>query len=139
MRMILPTLPVKDVRASRAFFAALGFGFGEPHGARDRACVIVDGGIRVMLVEERRFRAFIAGEEQPRGVPEGLLCLSCDTREQVRDLGARACAAGASAWKAPQDLGVLYGESFRDLDGHVWELLWMGVVAQAPASSAVAA
>jgi predicted lactoylglutathione lyase len=23
------------------------------------------------------------------------------------------------------DMGFMYGESFRDLDGHVWELMWM--------------
>ena len=25
----------------------------------------------------------------------------------------------------PQDHGFMYGHAFQDLDGHVWELMWM--------------
>jgi predicted lactoylglutathione lyase len=68
-----------------------------------------------------------------------LLALSCDSKEEVQELAAKARAAGAGAWKDPIDMGVMYGESFRDLDGHVWELVWMDVEAAAQGGVGAAA
>jgi predicted lactoylglutathione lyase len=60
---------------------------------------------------------------------EVLVCLSADSREAVDELCDKALSAGAEAWKDPQDHGVMYGRSFRDLDGHGIEVMWMDVQA----------
>jgi uncharacterized protein len=127
MRMIFPNLPVKDVQASRAFFSALGFGFNEQFCDETTAALVIEENIIVMLMEEAKFLGFIKGEIAPRDVTESLLALSCESKDEVLELGAKARAAGAEAWKDPQDYGFMYGESFRDLDGHVWEIMWMDV------------
>lgn len=57
------------------------------------------------------------------------MCLSADSREAVDELCDKALGAGAEAWKDPQDHGVMYGRSFRDLDGHGIEVMWMDVQA----------
>jgi predicted lactoylglutathione lyase len=44
---------------------------------------------------------------------------------------SKAVAAGGTTWKAPQDYGFMYGHSFRDLDGHIWEHIWMDPAALA--------
>jgi predicted lactoylglutathione lyase len=131
--MIFPNLPVKDVQASRAFFGALGFAFNEQFSDEQTASVVIAENITVMLLEEEKFRSFIVGEIADPSTTETLLALSCDSRDEVVDLGAKARAAGATAWKDPQDHGFMYGESFRDLDGHVWELMWMDPEAAAEA------
>ena len=42
----------------------------------------------------------------------------------------RAAAAGGVADPAPrQDHGFMYGRSFEDPDGHIWEVMWMDVAA----------
>ncbi|WP_026910237.1 VOC family protein [Patulibacter minatonensis] len=125
MRMIFPNLPVTDVKASRAFFSALGFGFNEQFCDETTACLVIEENIMVMLIEEEKFRTFIKGDIAPRDVTESMIALSCDSKDEVLDLAGKAKAAGAEAWKDPQDYGFMYGESFRDLDGHVWELMWM--------------
>jgi predicted lactoylglutathione lyase len=43
-----------------------------------------------------------------------------------------ALAAGGTTYNAPQDHGFMYGHGFQDLDGHVWELMWMDPAAVPP-------
>jgi predicted lactoylglutathione lyase len=125
MRMIFVNLPVADVQASRAFFAALGFGFNEMFSDETTASVVIEENITAMLLQTEKVQGFIQTENAPRDTTEVLLALSCDSKEHVQELGAKARAAGAGEWKEPMDMGFMYGESFRDLDGHVWELMWM--------------
>ena len=41
------------------------------------------------------------------------------------NLVKKAVAAGGKAPRAPQDHGFMYGHGFEDLDGHIWEPMWM--------------
>ena len=56
-------------------------------------------------------------------------CLSCDSRQEVDELIAKAVAAGGATLEEPQDHGFMYGQSFKDIDGHLWELMWMDAAA----------
>jgi len=124
--MIFVNLPVKDLDASKAFFTALGFAFNPQFTDQTAACMVVEENISVMLLTEARFRDFITGEiSDATRATEVLTCLSADSRAQVDELTARAMAAGAKPWKPVMDYGFMYGSSFQDLDGHVWELMWM--------------
>ena len=58
-------------------------------------------------------------------VTEALLALSCDSREAVDALVARAVAAGGAAPNAAEDHGFMYDHGFEDLDGHMWGVFWM--------------
>jgi predicted lactoylglutathione lyase/quercetin dioxygenase-like cupin family protein len=132
-RMIFFNLPVRDAQESRAFYEALGFGVNEDFSDEQTACVVVDERIMVMLLDEAKFRTFIKNEIAPRDTTETTLALSCESRDEVIELAGRAKAAGAGAWNDPMDMGFMYGESFRDPDGHVWELMWMDAAAAAGA------
>ena len=87
--------------------------------------MIVDDNIFVMMLAEDRFRDFINGEIADPGTTEQIICLAADSREQVDELHDKAIAAGATAWKPKMDAGPMYGASFQDLDGYVWELMHM--------------
>ena len=126
MRMIFVNLPVKNVKDSRAFFNALGFEFNHQYSDHQTACMVVDQNIFVMLLEEARFRDFINGEiSDATKTTEVLTCLSAESKEQVDQTIAKAIAAGGKRWKPILEQGPMYGGSFQDLDGHVWELMYM--------------
>ena len=126
MRMLFLNLPVRDLEASKRFFAELGFQFN-PRFSDDRAaCMIVDENILVMLLVEERFRDFVNGEiADGPATTEAIVGLSAESPEQIDELVAKAIAAGGKPWKPVMEEGPMYAGSFQDLDGHVWELMYM--------------
>jgi len=126
MRMIFVNLPVKNLKASKEFFGKLGFEFNPQFTNEEAACMVVDQNIFVMLLVESRFKDFINGEiSDATKATEVLTCLSADSKEQVDEMVAKAIAAGGKPWKPTFGQGPMYGGSFQDLDGHVWEVMHM--------------
>ena len=125
-KQIFVNLPVKDLERTKSFFGQLGFGF-EPKFTNDAAaCMPVGENIFVMLLTEPFFKGFTdkAICDAQRNT-EVLVCLSCDSRAEVDALVAKARAAGGRIPRDPQDHGFMYGHSFEDPDGHIWELVHM--------------
>ena len=54
-----------------------------------------------------------------------LICISADSREAVDEITDKALAAGGREPREKQDYGFMYGRSFEDPDGHIWEPMWM--------------
>jgi predicted lactoylglutathione lyase len=126
MRMIFVNLPVENLAASRAFFTALGFEFNSDFSDASCACMVVDRNIFVMLLVRERFGHFVIGRiADATAGTEVITCLSAKSREEVDETVARAIAAGGRPWQPPVEDGPMYGGSFQDLDGHVWELVHM--------------
>lgn len=123
---IFINLPVADLPKSMAFFKALGFSHN-PHFTDDNgACIIISDTIFVMLLTHARFRDFTPKDVcDTNKAAEVLLTLSCESREQVNDLVAKAIAAGGSTQDEPEDYGFMYTHSFVDPDGHGWGLVHM--------------
>ncbi|MBG6076731.1 putative lactoylglutathione lyase [Polaromonas sp. CG_9.11] len=87
----------------------------------------------VMLLVENFFRPFTTKKIcDARRHTEVLICLACDRREQVTDRVDQAIAAGATTPNPPQDHGFMYPHGFQDLDGHLWELMYMDARAMPP-------
>jgi uncharacterized protein len=132
MRSIFVNLPVADVAVSRSFFTALGFTVNEQFSDENTACVVIEQNIYAMLMTPTRFADFVDGEiADAKKSTEVLLALSAESREDVDRLRATALAHGGSEWKPNQDHGFMYGASFADPDGHVWEVVWMDPAAVA--------
>jgi uncharacterized protein len=125
MRMIFINLPVKDLSRSMAFFKALGFGHNPDYSDETAACIVISESIYAMVLTEPKFQGFIHGEIAAPDVTEVLLCLSCEGKDELLAMKAAALANGGAAWKPDNDLGFMYGASFKDPDGHVWELVHM--------------
>jgi predicted lactoylglutathione lyase len=133
-RQVFINLPVKDLPKSKAFFEGLGFRFNPQFTNEQGACmVIAEGASYAMLLVEPFFQGFtrkpIADAWKSTEV---LTCLSCESREEVDELVRKAIAAGGSAPNPVQDHGFMYGHGFEDLDGHVWEVMWMDPAATPP-------
>jgi predicted lactoylglutathione lyase len=125
-RMIFVNLPVRSIEASRQFFGRLGFGFNPQFSDEHVGCMVVDDNIFVMLLEEARFKDFVNGEVcDAHQATEVLTCLSAASREEIDATVRTALEAGGKPWKEPLQEGPMYGWSFQDPDGHVWELIHM--------------
>lgn len=123
---IYVNLPVKNLERSKSFFSGLGFTFNPQFTNDQGACMVVSDDIYVMLLDERFFQTFtnkpVADASK---VTEVLICLSCESREKVDELVARALAADGKAPREAQDHGFMYQHGFEDLDGHIWELAYI--------------
>ena len=123
---IFVNLPVKDLDKSKAYFAKLGYTFNAQFTDETAACMVISDTIYAMLITHARFADFtskaIANSSK---TTEVLIALSCESKEEVAKIAGMAIAAGATEAKAPQDYGFMVVRSLNDLDGHIWEYLWM--------------
>lgn len=126
-RQIFVNLPVHDLERSKAFFVGLGFSFNPQFTDDKAACMVIEeGSIYAMLLSAPFFETFTPKTVcDARESTEVLVALSCDSKEQVDDLVAKARANGGSAFREPQDHGFMYQHAFEDPDGHIWELVHM--------------
>ena len=125
-RMIFVNLPVADLPASVAFYAALGF-TNNPHFSDDTAaCMVWSESINVMLLTHDKWRTFTTRPIPPPTASEVLLALAVDSTDDVDAANATAAANGGTADVNPlQDHGFMYSRALADPDGHVWEMFWM--------------
>ena len=119
-------LPVKNLDRSVEFFSKLGFDFNPQFTDEKGTCMIVGEDIYVMLLLEEYFRTFTKKRvlDATKGT-EVILALSADTRERVDELVNKATDAGGSTPNHKQDHGYMYGWGFQDLDGHLWEVIYV--------------
>jgi uncharacterized protein len=123
---IFVNLPVKDLKKSMEFFSRLGYSFNKQFTDETAACMVISEDIYAMLLTHTKFQEFT-----PKAIcdatksSEVLVCLSCDSRAQVDEIVSKAVAGGGTTYKAPMDHGFMYGHAFQDLDGHIWEYIWM--------------
>ncbi|CAM5564287.1 VOC family protein [Streptomyces atroolivaceus] len=125
-QMIFVNLPVKDLGTTKDFFAKLGFGFNPQFSDDSTACLVISDTIFAMLISEPRFKDFTKKEiADASRTTEVLLALSAESREKVDEMAEAALANGGSPANETQDMGFMYGRSFQDPDGHIWEVVWM--------------
>ena len=127
---IFVNLPVKNLMKSVDFFTKLGFTFDRKFTDETAACMVVAEDIFVMLLTEAKFRTFTPKQIcDATKSTEVLVCLSAESREGVNETVRKAVAAGGNTYNEPQDHGFMYGHGFQDLDGHIWELIYMQTAA----------
>ncbi len=132
-QMIFVNLPVQDLDRSIAFFKALGFGFNPQFTDETATCMVISDTIFAMLLTHEKFLGFSPRPiADTRQAIEVLTCLSRESRAEVDSMIKAAVAAGGTTYNEPQDHGFMYGHGFQDLDGHVWELMWMDPAAVQP-------
>ncbi|MFE6846306.1 VOC family protein [Streptomyces sp. NPDC057686] len=124
--MIFVNLPVKDIDAAKAFWGKLGYSFNPRFSDENTGCLVISDTIFAMLMTEARFKDFATKEvADATKSTEVMLALSADSREKVDEVVDAALAAGGTEPRPAQDLGFMYGRVFEDLEGHVWEYVWM--------------
>jgi uncharacterized protein len=56
---------------------------------------------------------------------EVIVALSVEGREKVDQMINKAIESGGRESREPQDHGWMYGRSLEDIDGHLWEVIYM--------------
>lgn len=126
-KQVIFNLPVKNLEKSKAFFASLGFGFN-PNMSNENAAMVVieEDKISAMLTTEAFFKSLIDKPVvQAKEANEVIICLMCETRDEVAGLVEKAVAAGGRTPHPLEDHGFMVTQGFEDIDGHLWNLVWM--------------
>lgn len=123
---IYVNLPVKDLGKSIEFFTELGFSFSSQFTDENATCMVVSDDIYVMLLVEPFFKSFTNKDiVDATKSTEVILALEVDSRERVDELVDKALMAGGQSGSFTNEDGFRYGRSFQDVDGHLWEVLYL--------------
>ena len=134
IKMIFVNLPVTDLARAMKFYESSGAVNNPAFTDATAACMVFSEAIQVMLLTHDKWRQFT-----DRAIPDAhasaqvLLCVSCESRDAVDAMNTAAGAHGGTADVSPaQDHGFMFGRSFADPDGHIWEPMWMNPTAVPP-------
>jgi predicted lactoylglutathione lyase len=139
--MIFVNLPVADLKRATAFYEAVGATKNPQFSDDTASCMVFSETIYAMLLTHEKFRQFTSKKIVDASTSsEVLIALSADSRADVDGMVEKAKAAGVKIDPTPtQDFGFMYGRSFEDPDGHIWEVMWMDVAAATAAGDESAA
>lgn len=132
-QMIFINLPVVDLEKSVAFYEAVGAVKNPMFSDDTAACMVLSDTIYVMLLTHAKWATFgdIPIHDAHKGA-QVFLCLTREDKSAVDSVVEKAVKAGGRPDPTPvQDYGFMYGRSFTDLDGHIWENVWMDPAAAA--------
>lgn len=123
---IFVNLPVKDLEKSKKFFTSLGFSFNPQFTDEKGACLVISDTIYFMLITEKFFKTFTKKEiADSSKTTEVINALSVESKAKVDEMVDKAIVAGGRITRDPDDYGWMYSKSFEDLDGHLWEIVWI--------------
>lgn len=126
VKQIFVNLPVKDLEKTKEFWIKLGFSFNPQFTDEKAGALELGENIFAMLITEDYYKTFmkklIADSSK---VNEVINAVSVESKQDVDILVDKAFAAGAAKYKETDDYGWMYSKSFEDLDGHLWEVLYI--------------
>ncbi|MBX4196649.1 VOC family protein [Candidatus Pacearchaeota archaeon] len=125
VQQIFVNLPVKDLDKSKKFFSHLGFKFNPQFTDENAACVIIGENIFAMLLLEKFFKGFTKKQiiDSSKNI-EVITALQVNSKKEVDEMVHKALEAGGKKSNDPFDHGWMYGWSFQDPDGHMWEVFY---------------
>lgn len=127
IKQIFVNLHVKNLKKSVDFFTKLGFKFNPKFTDETATCMIINDSIFAMLIIEKKFKEFSKKDiPDTKKTSEVLLALSFENQKAVDIIMQKALDAGAKIHKEAKEEYGMYGGSFKDLDGHIWEVFYMG-------------
>lgn len=129
-KQIFVNLPVKDLAKATDFYEKLGFVKNPMFSDENASSVAWSDTISVMLLKEEFYQRFVPNKTivDATTMSEALFCLSMDSKEEVDAFADAALQNGGTLPEnevAAEYGEAMYGRDVQDLDGHVWELLYM--------------
>ncbi len=125
VKSIFVNLPVKDLQKTRTFWTKLGFAFNEQFSDDKALCLVLnDGNIYSMLITHELFSTFTNRPIADNSSTQVLIAIEVESREKVDEIVTLALENGANRYRESEDHGWMYYDSFADLDGHQWEVMF---------------
>ena len=125
-RKIFVNLQVSDLEKSKKFFEEIGFFINQQFTDETAASVVISDEIYAMLLTEEKFKQFTRKEiVDSHKSTEVILALTAESKDGVNELIEKVIQAGGKIYRETEDYGFMYSKSFEDLDGHIWEIVWM--------------
>ncbi len=130
-QMIFVNLPVADVAEATAFYEAIGCTRDPRFSGEHASAMQLSDAIVFMILSHDFFKGFTPKAlADAHAATEVLIALSRDSREAVDAIVEKAATAGGRAdIRDKQDMGFMYGRTFEDLDGHIFEPMYMDMEA----------
>jgi len=127
-KKIFINLPVADLQKSTTFYTEIGFTNNPQFTDETAACMVLTDEIYVMLLTHLKFKEFTKKEIGNAFTAASVInSLSVDSVDEVNTMADKAHSAGGKETNEPKDYGFMQQRSFQDLDGHLWEVLYMDV------------
>ena len=127
-KKIFINLPVADLQKATTFYTEIGFTNNPQFTDETAACMVLTDEIYVMLLTHLKFKEFTKKEIGNAFTTASVInSLSVDGEDEVNTMAEKALSAGGKETNAPKDYGFMQQRSFQDLDGHLWEVLYMDV------------
>jgi predicted lactoylglutathione lyase len=128
-KQIWGNLPVNDVNKTIEFYTKLDFKVGENHfdGNHIASITVGDSNFVICFFPKAPFKAALNGEvaDTAQG-NEVIFTLSAESKAEVDEWAAKVKSIGGTVFSEPQALHGMYGCGFADVDGHKFNVLFMG-------------
>jgi predicted lactoylglutathione lyase len=127
-KKIFINLPVADLQKSMTFYTTIGFTNNPQFTDKTAACMVLSDEIYVMLLTHPKFKEFTKKEIGNAFTTASVInSLSVDSVDEVNTMADKALAAGGKETNEPKDYGFMQQRSFQDVDGHLWEVVYMDI------------
>ena len=127
-KKIFINLPVADLQKAMSFYTEIGFTNNPQFTDETAACMVLTDEIYVMLLTHLKFKEFTKKEIGNAFVTASVInSLSVGSIDEVNTMADKALLAGGKETNEPKDYGFMQQRSFQDIDGHLWEVLYMDV------------
>ncbi|MEP6713827.1 MAG: VOC family protein [Ferruginibacter sp.] len=125
-KQIFINLPVADLKKSMDFYTAIGFTNNPQFTDATAACMVVSDEIVLMLLNHAKFSEFTKKKIADTKTTASVInSLSVESNDAVNEFMTKALSAGATEPHEAKDYGFMQQRSLEDLDGHLWEVLYM--------------
>lgn len=118
-------LPIKNIQQTREFWTKLGFSFNEQFSDEKALCLILkENSIYAMLITHEFFSTFTNRLIADGSTTQVLNAIQVKSREAVDTIVSTALENGGTRYKESQDHEWMYYDTFADIDGHQWEIMY---------------
>ena len=126
VKQIFINLPIKDLNKTKEFFTKIGFKFNQKFTDENAACLILGENIFAMFLIEKFFKRFTKKEiSNYKSNAEVINALSVNSKKEVDEILNKVIKAGGKEPREAQNHGWMYGRSFEDINGHLWEVFFI--------------
>ncbi|HRH65809.1 MAG TPA: glyoxalase/bleomycin resistance/extradiol dioxygenase family protein [Bacteroidia bacterium] len=118
-------LPITDISKTRNFWTKPGFTFNDQFSDDKALCLVLnDASMFAMLNSHEFFLTFTNRPISDRSTTQVLVAIEVSSKLQVDTIVKLALENGGSRYRDSADYGWMYSNSFEDIDGHQWEVMF---------------